>query len=415
VITKLAKFVQSIAPQRKYNKYFLYSQIIKNERSKRKLTLAEISKGICSISYLCKFEKNDIIADESYIRAIFERVNLDFNLVGKNILKNGVEKTIKAYLNDDYQEIEELYNSIDDSIFNAQNYLVKCFYCLIKKSYQEFNENIKALDNIKETLHIDDVGVFLFLVAQYYIDTFQYNEANKILQEIDNLTFSIDELNWLIIEQNFNVGFYLADYHQMYSYYYRILINNSISYPCVRKVILRAKHLYVTANSNFKKSLVEYEKLTGKCVPEEYKLDLTYWRLSTYYKGEMYLRVFDEIYDNALYYDARFACLLLLSAHKINDDNYIDIACSIAQEVEFDNCDQHHMLFIKFMLLYLKGKYNHEYVEFLKEKIMPYRNKYMHIIYSKVYFEKYIEFLSKGSRYKEAFSLLLEKYRAYKS
>src|SRR5690606_20070413 len=134
-------------------------------------TLAEIAKGICSISYLCKFEKNDIIADESYIKAIFERVNLDFNLVGKNIIQNGVENAVKAYLIDDYEELELLFNAINDSIFNAQNYLIKCFYYLVKEDYTNFNSAVKSLDVIKDTLHIDDIGVLLFLVAQYYIDT----------------------------------------------------------------------------------------------------------------------------------------------------------------------------------------------------------------------------------------------------
>ena len=88
MITKLHKFVHSIQNNRKCNKNYLYSQIIRNERSRKKMTLQEISKGICSVSYLCKLEKNDIIPDESYVRAIFERANIDYNLVG-NIIENG--------------------------------------------------------------------------------------------------------------------------------------------------------------------------------------------------------------------------------------------------------------------------------------------------------------------------------------
>lgn len=116
MITKLPKFVQGLKKDKKYNKYLFYSQIIRNERTKRKLTLAEIAKGICSVSYLCKFEKNDIIADESYIRAIFKRINIDFDLVGKNILVDGIERALKAYLASDYEALELLFHEIDDSI-----------------------------------------------------------------------------------------------------------------------------------------------------------------------------------------------------------------------------------------------------------------------------------------------------------
>lgn len=409
MISKLNKFIESLREPKKYNKYYLYSQIIKNERAKRKLTLAEIAKGICSVSYLCKFEKNDIIADESYIRAIFEKVNLDFNLVGRNILKDGIENSLRAYLANDYEKIELLYISIDDSIFNAQNYLIKCFYYLVNKKYKELNETIKAIDNIKDTLLIDDVGVFFFLVVQYYIDTLQYYEANKILRASEGLKFNVVELKWLIDEQNFKVGFHLEDYHQMYCYYYKIVNTNSIGYPGIRKIFLRAKYLYALASSNFQRTFTEFNELNYFNVPKNYHLDLDFWKIAAFIKGGMYLKAFDLIYDNGLYIDARFLALLLLSAYKIGDENYINLACEVANNHEVDIEDQHHNLFIKFMLLYLKGKYKHEYIEYLKEKILPYRKKYIHFIYHPFYLDKYIYYLKKGSRYKEAFTLLHER------
>lgn len=413
MITKLKKFIQSINGKKKYNKFFMYSQIIKNERAKRKLTLAEISKGICSISYLCKFEKNDIVADESYIRAIFERVNLDFNLVGRNILKDGIENSLKAYLADDYEAIELLYNSIDDSVFNAQNYLIKCFYFLVLKKYIEFNENIKCLDNIKETLLLDDVGVLMFLVVQYYIDTNQYKEAYNILREIESLNFTINELTWLIEEQYYKVYFNLCDYPPMYACYTNIVSNTSIGYPNIRKTLLRAKYLYTEANSNFHQAYAEFQQLNYNTINPAYHDDITYWRIATYIKGRMDMKAFDEIYDNGLYYEARFVALLLLSAYNIGDDNYINLACEVASKFEINDKDPNELqnnLYIRFMLIFLKGKYNHEYVEFLKDKILPNRKKYSHLIYSPFYLNKYLYFLKKSSRYKEAFTLLYELY-----
>ena len=410
MITKLRKFIQKLSQTKKYDKYFLYSQIIKTERAKRKLTLAEMSKGICSVSYLCKFEKNDIIADESYIRAIFERVNIDFNLVGRNILKNGVENTLKAYLANDYEEIELIKDSIDDTIFNAQNYIIKCFYYLINKRYSEFNECIKALDNIKDTLLIDDVGVFLFLVTQYYMDTNQYFEASNIIKESEQLKFNVDELNWLLTEQKFKVAFHLKDYPQMFYYYNQILQNNCIGYPWIRKVFSRVKYLYADAESNFQRAFQELEKLNMKNIPEDYQNELNYWKIAIYIKGGMYLKAFDEINDYNLYYDSRFIGLILLSAYYIGDENYINIACDIANEYQPDNKYPQDDIFIRFMLLFLKGKYKHEYIEYLKERILNNKNNFSHFIYYPFYLKKYTQFLKKSSRYKEAFTILYDKY-----
>lgn len=410
MIAKLSKFVQSLEGSKKYNKYFLYAQIIRNERAKRKLTLAEMAKGICSVSYLCKFEKNDIIADEAYIRAIFEKVNLDFDLVGRNILVDGVKNALRAYLANDLESIEILYNSIDDSIFNAQNNLIKCFYYLTKQNYVEFKDTIKTIDNIKDTLLLDDVGVFFFLVVQYYIDTRQYREARTILRETEHLKYDIPELNWLILEQNFNVGFELRNQQKLFCFYDEIAKTNHIAYPNIRKTFSRAKILYSISERNYKKALNEFELLNYKTIPENYHLDLKYWQLATYLRGEDYIRVFDEINDNKLYLEPKFLCLFLLSAFYIKDDNYVSVACEVAENYSLDEVNRHDKAFIKFMLLYLNGKYKHEYVEFLKEKILPTRKKFTHFIYSPIYLEMYVDYLRQASRYKEAAKLLVEEY-----
>jgi hypothetical protein len=60
MITKAEKLASLLKRKTASNKNYLYSQIIKNERLKRHMTLEEMAKGICSISYLCKVEKNTI-------------------------------------------------------------------------------------------------------------------------------------------------------------------------------------------------------------------------------------------------------------------------------------------------------------------------------------------------------------------
>jgi hypothetical protein len=375
------------------------------------MTLQEISKGICSVSYLCKLEKNDIIPDESYVRAIFERVNIDYNLVGKNIIENGVENAVKAYLANDFEEIDLLYNSTDDSIFNAQNYLIKAFYYLVTSKYKEFCETIKILDNIKDTLITNDAGVLLFLVTQYYIDTYQFLDALTILKEVNHLSFTIDELNWLIHEQRFDVGFYLNDYNLMYETYFKILINNNIGLPYFRKLIVRAKYLYAYASTNYEKSISEFDKINLRNIPEESQLDITYWKLATMTKGKEYVKTFDQIYNNGLQYDAKFVALLLICAYGIGKQEYIDMACSTVKDYQFNSNEMIDNRFIKFMLIFLKGDFNHEYIDFIKEKIIPYSNKFKHHIYDRFYIEHYLDYLKSGSRYKEAFTILYEKYK----
>jgi len=413
MITKLPKFVQGLKKDKKYNKYLFYSQIIRNERTKRKLTLAEIAKGICSVSYLCKFEKNDIIADESYIRAIFKRINIDFDLVGKNILVDGIERALKAYLASDYEALELLFHEIDDSIFNAQNDLVKCFYFLTSKKYEEFKETIETLDNIKDTLLYEDVGVFFFLVIQYYIDTHQYFEANKILDEIEALTFTKEEVTWLLLEQKFTVSFYIKNYPKMYYYYGEIKKIDNVAYPAIRKLLIRAKVLYSLSEGDLYKAYDEFTHMNLVNFQEKYQNEFRYWQLATYIKGGMYIKGFDEIYDNKLYYDPRFLCLLLLAAYRIKEEYYINLACTAAKDYHFDSDYPYENTFIKLMLLYFRGNQKHEYIDYLKEKILP-NNQYIHFLYTPFYTEIYVDYLKKCSRYKEVVNILLDSKNLYR-
>lgn len=409
MITNLKKFIANLNSSQKQNKLSMYSQIIRNERKKKGLTLAEVSKGICSISYLCKLEKNDIVADESYIEALFERVDLDYSLVGKNILENGIEIALKAYLSYDFEKIYNLYNNINDTIFNAQNYLIKSFYYLIKKQYLDFNKTIKIIDNIKNTLSVDDVGVFLFLVIEFYINTYQIFSAKETMNEIANLKFSIEELNWLLEEQCFNISFYIEDYNLMY-YYYNFISNRvDISYPLRRKVFARLKVLYVLSKNDYNMVQTELSNINDMNILDEYYNDFMYWLSLIKLNGNKFVSVYKTIKTEKLYFDQRLACLMLICAHKICNKENIEFAITNVK-VDYDSYDVQDSLFIKFMELFLAGKDKVSYIDFLRENIISKRNSYRHWYYYPLYLNEYLYYLKKGSRYKEAFNLLYEKF-----
>lgn len=408
MITKVEKLVQKVNGKKECNKHYLYSQIIKNERSKRRLTLAEMARGICSISYLCKFEKNMIVADEAYIRAIFERVNLDYNSVGKNIIEKGVENSVKAFLYEKYYIIEEYFEHMDDSLFNAQNYLIKAFYYLIKEQFIEFKDTITTIDNIKDTLFPQDVGVLLFLVIEYYIKTHQFKEANRYLDQIEILSIKFDELNWLIDEQQFHVGCNLKIYPKIYKYYYKIMINNNIGYPANRQIMNRLRIMYIETDNYFTNVYSELKQLNLDDIKDNHFLDVTYMRLAILLKGNMGLKVFDEIYDNHYYVEARFISLLMIAADYIDDENYINIASEIAEKFEYDSHDAIHYKFIKFMLIKFHYQKKHEVIDYLRNEIIPYRHTFSHFIYTDIYEKYYIEYLRKVSKYKEALSFYVK-------
>ena len=371
MITKIEKLSVLKNDKNDVNRNYLYSQIIKHERHKRKLTLQEMAHGICSISYLCKLERNAIVADESYIKAIFERVNLDFNKVGMNIIENGVNRAIKAYLYQNHDEITNLHDMIDDSIFNVQNYLIKGFYQLIKGDWQNFKETIATIDRIKETMLKEDIGVFMFLVIEYYLRTYQFNPAYKYLKYLENNDFENQELNWLIYEQHYICAYNLKIYPKFFRYYHLLMGNFNIGYPNPRQIIIRLMMLDVQASEYYEEIINELRGIGALSSEDAYYYEIIYWKLLIMLKGKAWLEVYEEILKKELLGEARFIALLVYAADRLNRPEYINKASEIAENYIFEKDESIHQVFINFMLLKFKTEKKYNLIEHLRFKVIP--------------------------------------------
>jgi len=404
MITKIEKLEVLKEDRKKISRNYLYSQIIKNERHKRKLTLQEMAHGICSISYLCKLEKNAIVADESFIKAIFERINLDYDKVGLNIIANGVEQAIKAYLYQNYQEITNLYEMIDDSLFNVQNYLLKGFYYLINEKYQSFKEIMATINNIKDTMLKEDVGVFMFQVIAYYLKTYQFKTAYKYLKYIENIDFDNRELNWLLYEQHYICAYNLKIYPMFYRYYCLLMENYNIGYPSSRQIIIRLMMLDVEAIEYFEEIAGDVRNIASEEHDYAAHFDIIYWKLLILLRGKMWFEVYEEIIDKGLFGEARFIALLLYAVDKMKRAEYINKAVEIAENYIFESNESIHQVFISFILLKFKTEKKYTLVEHLRFKVMPFNKNYTHHLYNKIYEKHYVDYLCKTSKYKEALS-----------
>ncbi|MGI6767800.1 MAG: helix-turn-helix domain-containing protein [Bacilli bacterium] len=405
MITKPEKLKALLRRKTKSNKTYLYSQIIKNERLKRHMTLEEMAKGICSVSYLCKVEKNAIEPDESYIKAIFEKVNLDYDKVGKNILEDGIRKLLQYYLNRNYEGIKVLYEEIEDSIFNANNYLIKGLYFLNKKDYREFRKVIRTLDKIKDTLLRDDVGVMLFLVVEYYIETYQFNEAYDHLRYLHD-NFEYPELNWLIHEQHFRVGLHLGRYPMAMKHYLKLMKNINIGYPTKKQTIMKLMLLSLKAEEYYEEVEKEIMNFQEETDDYDYYQEVFYWKLVILIKGRNYLEVFDKIIKEDLFQDVRFIGLLVYAADNINDENYWRQAVDIAEKHSYQETDAFLYKLIRFFVLKMTSDKKHLVIEYLKYNLLPVRNTYYHHLLSRAYEDYYVNYLCKSSKYKEAVKFL---------
>ena len=85
-----------------------YGILLKRKRLEMKKTLEEVSKGVCTVSYLSRIENNMVDVDESYFFSLFKKLNMDFNLIKEEKENELFTELFKCYL----QENDDLASSL---------------------------------------------------------------------------------------------------------------------------------------------------------------------------------------------------------------------------------------------------------------------------------------------------------------
>lgn len=406
MLTRMEKTKKNNCENENLKAYQLYGQIIRAERKKRNLTLENTARGICSISYLCKLENNLIIPDEFYLKAIFERIQVDYELVEKTVIENYGKILVRAYLTDSIDTITMLYNNIEEVIFNPYNSFIKAMYYLVMKQYNEFSQVIKILDEIKDTFAKSDLGLLVFLVIQYYIDTFQYSEAYRHLKLYSISDTSIEELDWLVQEQHIFIGYNLKKYQMVYKAGNYLKKYTSLGYPVKRHVIIHLIMMDIETQDYGKEvtdKLSEYDISTT-----EYANDSTviYWLLLAKCHLQKYLEIYDYVMDNNLFHNPDILALFVYVADQIKDSSYVKKAVAIAEKYEFKKTDIIHQKFIKFIAIKHSDCKKHIVADYLKQNILPFKSTYNHHLYTEYYRNFYVNYLCEISKYKDAVMIL---------
>lgn len=163
-----------------YNKTI--GSMLKHSRLNKNLTLEDVSKDICSISYLCKVENNQIVPSEKNKPKLFERLE--------------IKEEDLTYQNSDQWIKDILYNqSVSEELFlklkDKKDYQSK----LISYAYYTFNEiNVTKgynysveLLSYAEFLSIEELGFYLYLNLRNDYNNQRFLEVVDCYSKIMNL------------------------------------------------------------------------------------------------------------------------------------------------------------------------------------------------------------------------------------
>ena len=409
MITKLTKFTQEIVEGKYDVKGHQYSQVIKSERIKHNMTLEEMAKGICSISYLCKLENQDIIPAEEYVKALFERVNVDYDNIDSNEAEKEFNNVLEFYFLCDFEKLRDYYLSLKFNIENANVSLIKCFYFLVEEKFDDFKREISILDDIKKSLRETQAIALIFLVGEYYWKTHQIKEAYKYMCCLEAIKISNDKIRKMALEQRVIVSYKMKNFPRMLDAFESLKKEYFLGYPSKRQIITELIIQGFKGKDYPEQSVASIERLNFNEVISLYDMDILYYKHLVLLIAKEYKHVYTEVFDYSLQTEPRFLALIGYCAYKLRIKEYEESFLKLKNEVVYRTNDTIHSKFIKFLELKFTSKKAYELLEYVRYDLIPYSYNYIFEFYNDIYREEYIEMLCKLSRYKEALMYVLNK------
>lgn len=409
MIKNLKKYIDFINERGTECKGSIYSQILKNERIKRNMTLNDLSEGICSISYLSKLENGTIKSNESFFIKLFEKVDINYNEINEENYDLILDETLKYYFNNDLNGLNNLFKKVKDLSYVVTNNIVKCFYFLKIRDYDAFIEAFKELSVIRETLGYFEANCYIFLAIEYYIKMYNFKKALYYLRSFELLENKNRYLTYLIIEANILVSAFLKVSSRLVVYYYKLIQISFAGYPNGRLMEMRMLYNLSISDEFSYDVLDDIESINFDLIPSDNRFNILFYIYLIKLKLTNYQTIFDDIYKNGYFIDSRFLGLLGYCAYWINKDENYRLIYEIIKEYTFENIDKLHQEFIYFILMYTSNVSNADIISFIRNEIIPHLNDVTYYLYNEIYVDVYMALLKDESHYKEGFNFLNNK------
>jgi len=201
-------------------------ELLKSVRKQRKMTQAQLSKGIVNRSYISQIEKNLVQPSFKTMTQLSKRLDVDVSIFyGETELVVLSISEIKNLIRTSKQQLElnqaniikisvkklidlpsDQFNKLSVSEKCDYYYSISLYYLLDKKYDAALKYTEEGLDISKQN-HLDVHHTeFLIRISKCYIQKIQYHDALKYLNEAHNLIVSSQLSNLLKIEVLLNMG-----------------------------------------------------------------------------------------------------------------------------------------------------------------------------------------------------------------
>lgn len=386
------------------------SQFLKRKRLEMGLKLEDLCLGVCSCSYLSRIENSLVEVNPTYYKALFEKMNIDYENLKKERSRNLYQEILQAYLNHNHQLIEEIVNHA----LSCNNYaeseiaLMVLFYNIITKRFLEAKDSINNLEEIYENFKNSEILFYLYCCALYAYNTNQNLKAYQQILVLTKIQYDDAFFECCIYDLGIKIMYVVGQKCEALRFYYHLekiarmpIFNLSL---CMDKMML----LSIDCEIDEETSLNKYYELATYLNKEGEHEEFYLYNLGVIlYKQHRYNDIY-ELLNNKIV-SARIACLLALVGFHIHD---YDTLHKLVEKVTKFNFTKYERLYSDF-ILYCKMLFesNSDYIlyNYLRNILMVKSYFYDHFLHEAI--EK--EFIERGlgsSKYKETLKYCKNKY-----
>lgn len=208
--------------------YSIIGTEIKTQRLKNNLTQKETSDMVCSSSYLCKIERNDIVPNPEFIEKLCDKVSIkEEELKVLYNLSKYIDELIEGFYYDDLEVIKKDYELIK----NFDNYKALIMKLIYYTYFNMLDDGVivnNKLDKLISSMNDKDLVIYAIFSALLYSKIHNFKEAKQILERIVRQKDVTDVLRAISMTELLRI-YYLTNSRRFLPLSYRLsTLNNQL-------------------------------------------------------------------------------------------------------------------------------------------------------------------------------------------
>ena len=385
------------------------AKFLKRRRNELNRTLEDVSRGICSPSYLSKIENCQVEVDSYYYESLFEKLDLKYENFIKERQVSFFPKIMKYYLLEKYELLEEkLKEMVNGSLYcETELELVVLLNNIVGKNYDEAENLIEKIEKVRNTLTKEELYIFSFLITLFLYKTNQTIDALEQIKVLIHNPYEEESYNIAVTDLAIDIYFSLGNETMFFTYYQELLRYKNQELLNNRKLFHELQSLVLEVKNGKKTILAELEdlKLTypnlEKDITVNYYLGLIYYYLEDYQKALEIVNVSNPTPQ-----------LLSLEATILNKINNLEQSINFLTKIKQINFitkgEDVYLNYLEYIREKIEQYSYSKILSFLKSVALPHITKnYISFIYEEE-IKEYLILCYELGKYKETIRLLLK-------